>query len=159
MSLFVNTQMFLSTHPTRIDGKGRVSFPASFRSALAARSSQGVMIHKSTRDAAIEGVTVERMQQMCAALDRLSPDDPTRADFEIAIFGTAHELSIDKEGRCSLPRMLLEHAGIESDLIFLGRGQTFQVWEPQALARRSADAAQSLKSGAAPFPTLLAAPA
>jgi MraZ protein len=159
MSVFMNTPMFLSTHATRIDGKGRVSFPAPFRNALTSRGSQGVVLYQSTKFAAIEGVTLERIQQMAAALEKLSPDDPARADFETTIFGTAHELAIDKEGRCSVPRLLLDHAGIDLDLIFLGRGQTFQVWEPQAFAQRKTDAAQSVKSGAVPFPILTEAAA
>jgi MraZ protein len=154
MSLFLNTALFLSTHVNRIDGKGRVSFPASFRSALAARNSQGVVIFRSPSDQAIEGVTIERMQQMSAALEALSPYAPERAYFETAIFGTAQELQVDREGRCSLPRGLLDQVGIGLEVAFLGRGPTFQIWEPEALTRRTAESAEALKSGAVAFPTL-----
>src|ERR1700757_4730318 len=112
MSSFLNTALFLSTHVNRIDGKGRVSFPASFRSALAARNSQGVVIFRSPADAAIEGVTVERMLQMSAALESLSPFSTERAFFETAIFGSSQELIVDREGRCSLPKTLLDEVGI-----------------------------------------------
>ncbi len=154
MSPTLNTTLFLSTHVNRIDGKGRVSFPAAFRGALTARNSQGVVIFRSLADVAIEGMTVERLQQMGAALESLSTFAPERAFLETAMFGAAHELQIDREGRCSLPRSLLDEVGIDSEVAFLGRGSIFQIWEPQALARRRAESAEKIKIGAIPFPTL-----
>ena len=154
MSLYLNTALFLSTYTNRIDGKGRVSFPAPFRTALVSRNSHGVVIFRSVADRAIEGITLERLQQMSAALESLSPFAPERAFFETAIFGTAQALQFDTEGRCSIPKALLEQVGITSEVAFLGRGATFQIWEPGALAQRTAESVEALKSGAVPFPTL-----
>jgi MraZ protein len=154
MSPILNTNLFFATHVTRIDGKGRVSFPASFRTAVAARNSQGVVIYRSPSEPVIEGLTIERMQHMAGALEKLSPNAPERAFFETAIFGTAQFLPIDGEGRCSLPRPMLDQIGAGTEIAFLGRGATFQIWEPKALDRRHAEAAEALKSGAIPFPTL-----
>ena len=154
MSLYVNTALFLSTHTNRIDGKGRVSFPAPFRTAVESRKSLGLVIFRSLADPAIEGMTVERLQQMASALESLPPFAPERAYFETAIFGAAQALVYDSEGRCSLPRALLDQVGIGNDVAFLGRGATFQIWEPQALTRRAAESAQAIKAGAVPFPTL-----
>jgi MraZ protein len=154
MSPILNTNLFLSTHINRIDGKGRVSFPASFRSALAARNSQGVVVFQAPADPAVEGVTVERMQQMGAALESFPPFAAEREAFELAIFGTSQSLQIDFEGRCSLPRALLEAVGIGNEVAFVGRGVTFQIWDPAVLADRKAKAVDALRSGATPFPTL-----
>jgi len=154
MSLFLNTNLFLSTHVNRIDAKGRVSFPATFRQALAARNSQGIVIFRSLIEPAVEGMTIERLQAMSAALDNLPPFAPQRAHFEKTIFGNSQELQVDKEGRCSLPKALLDEVGIAGEAAFLGCGSTFQIWEPGALARSKAEAAAAYTSGAAPFPTL-----
>jgi MraZ protein len=150
----LNTALFLSTHFTRIDGKGRVSFPAPFRSALALRNSQGVVIFSSPSDSAIDGVTVERMQQMAIALESLTLFSQERAFYETAIFGAAHDLQIDREGRCSLPKPLLDKAGIGSDVAFVGRGSTFQIWDPAKLERRAAESIEAVKTGQLAFPTL-----
>jgi MraZ protein len=154
MSQFVNTALFLNTHTNRIDGKGRVSFPAPFRTAIDVRKSQGVVLFKSLSDPAIEGMTVERLYQMASALEALPPFAPERASFEISIFGAAQALVYDGEGRCSIPKSLLEQAGIAGEAAFLGRGATFQIWEPGALARRVEAAAKAITTGAVAFPTL-----
>ncbi len=153
MSPTLNTTLFLSKHVNRIDGKGRVSFPAAFRAALTARNSQGVVIFRSLTDLAIEGMTIERLQQMGASIESLSMFAPERTFLETAMFGAAQELQIDREGRCSPPRALLDEVGIENEVAFLGRGSIFQIWEPLALARRQAEA-EKIKGGAIPFPTL-----
>lgn len=154
MSLFLNTSLFLSTHVNKVDAKGRVSFPAGFRSAMSARNSQGVVIFRSLREAAIEGYTIERMQEMATALEQLSPFSPQRAHFETAIFGTAQELVVDKEGRCSLPRDLASAVGIGDQVAFVGKGATFQIWAPAALEAAAKAAAQAVASGEVEFPTL-----
>jgi MraZ protein len=153
----LNKALFLSTHFSRIDGKGRVSFPGAFRSALAARNSQGVALYGSLVDPAIEGATVERLQQMSIALEALPPFDPQRVLFETAIFGAAQELQIDKEGRCSLPKAFLDKAGIGAEVAFLGKGSTFQIWDPAQLETRVAEAAEAVKLGAVSFPAIPAA--
>ena len=158
MSVFLNTALFMSTHVNRIDGKGRISFPATFRSALVALNSQGVVIFRSPAEPAIEGVTIERMKQMSDALESYPPFDPRRTAIEHGIFGTAQELVIDREGRCSLPKSLLDQIGITTDAAFLGRGSTFQIWEPGALAAEAAKAADALRSGAVSMPVLQRAP-
>ena len=150
----LNTALFLSTHVTRIDGKGRVSFPAPFRSALSLRNSQGVAIFSSPADPAIDGVTIERMQQMAVALEGLTLFSKERAFYETAIFAASHELQIDKEGRCSLPKPLLDKAGIGLDVAFVGRGATFQIWDPAKLDRRTQESIDAVKSGTLEFPTL-----
>jgi MraZ protein len=99
-------------------------------------------------------MTVERLQQMASALESLPPFATERAYFETAIFGAAQALIYDGEGRCSLPRSLLDQVEIGAEVAFLGRGATFQIWEPSALARRAADSAEAIKAGAVPFPTL-----
>ncbi len=39
-------------------------------------------------------------------------------------------LQFDSEGRISLSTKLLKHAKIKNSMLFVGQGQTFQIWEP-----------------------------
>jgi MraZ protein len=158
MSAFLNTGLFLSSHPCRIDGKGRVPFPLPFRTAVAARESKGVFLFVSLTESAIEGVTAERMDDMSAALDQMEPMSDERAALERAIFGSAVQLQYDNDGRCSLPKALLEQIGISGDLVFVGRGETFQIWEPAALAEKDQALRDRLKSGQIKMPLIPSRP-
>ncbi|HTJ65585.1 MAG TPA: division/cell wall cluster transcriptional repressor MraZ [Alphaproteobacteria bacterium] len=158
MSAFQNSELFLSSHPCRIDGKGRVPLPLPFRNAVAARQSGGIFLFVSLTENTIEGVTAERMADMSAALDQYDPMSDERAALERAIFGNAAQLQYDGDGRCSLPRALLERVGITSELVFVGRGETFQIWEPGALAQKDAELRDKLKTGQIKMPLIPSRP-
>jgi MraZ protein len=149
MSLFLNTALFLNTHANRIDGKGRVSFPAPFRTALTTRNSAGVVLFQSLTHEAIEGWPAERMQNLSESLDGLDVFSEERAHLATAIFGSAQDLIVDKEGRCSLPKSLCDYAGITTEASFIGLGETFQIWEPSALAKHAKASIAGVKHGGA----------
>jgi DNA-binding transcriptional regulator/RsmH inhibitor MraZ len=53
---------------------------------------------------------------------------------------------------------LLEQVGITGDLVFVGRGETFQIWEPSALARKDGELREKLKTGQIRMPVIPARP-
>lgn len=126
--------LFLSTFVNRIDRKGRVSVPATFRAALGGQSFQGIVAFPSFRDSyeAIEACGMERMERLSASLDRLNPFSDQYDEFASVIFGASVQLPFDGEGRISLPEQLIAHAGVAERVAFVGRGATFQMWEPGA---------------------------
>jgi MraZ protein len=47
-----------------------------------------------------------------------------------AIFAGSHAIPFDPEGRVVLPENLLEEAGVTDQVAFVGKGKSFQIWEP-----------------------------
>ena len=43
----------------------------------------------------------------------------------------SENLQFDTEGRVSISEKLLKHAKIKNNLLFVGLGKTFQIWEPR----------------------------
>ncbi len=127
--------MFIGTVENRIDQKGRVSVPAAFRSALSAPPAPGFVAFPSVRPdwAAIECCTPAYMQRISASVGELDLFSDEQDGLASLIFATAHNLAFDSEGRIVLPSVLREHAGIADRVAFVGRGETFQIWEPGKL--------------------------
>ena len=50
--------------------------------------------------------------------------------FATSILSECENLQFDTEGRISLSEKLLNHAKIKSNVLFVGLGKTFQIWEP-----------------------------
>ena len=46
------------------------------------------------------------------------------------ILSESTNLQFDSEGRVLLPSKLLKHAKIKNNILFVGQGKTFQIWEP-----------------------------
>ncbi|MDA0261338.1 MAG: division/cell wall cluster transcriptional repressor MraZ, partial [Proteobacteria bacterium] len=54
--------------------------------------------------------------------------------FANAIFAGSHPVPWDSEGRVILPDELLSHASIGERALFVGLGDSFQIWEPERYA-------------------------
>jgi len=137
--------MFLSTYENRIDKKGRVSVPASFRSYLSNLGYNGVICYPSFNNQSIEACSQDRIEKLSSSIDSLNPFEEKRDFFATSILSESINLQFDSEGRISLSLKLLKHAKIKNNMLFVGQGQTFQIWEAKTfekfkiLARKKAN--------------------
>ena len=122
--------MFLSTYENKLDKKGRVSVPASFRSYLSNLGYNGIICFPSFNNSSIEAWPQERIEKISNAIDNLNPFEEKRDFFATSILSESINLQFDSEGRVSLTEKLLKHAKIKNSMIFVGQGKTFQIWEP-----------------------------
>lgn len=75
---------------------------------------------------------MSRMEQMAAATDKMGVFDSELDDLTAMLFADARELSFDVTGRIIIPADMLTHAGITDRAVFVGRGNSFQIWNPDA---------------------------
>jgi len=124
--------LFLSSYENRLDTKGRISVPASFRSAVLSENFQGVVLYRSFTNNCIEGLSMSRMEKMATATDQMGVFDSELDDLSAMLFADARPLAFDVTGRIVIPEDLLAHAGIKDTALFIGRGNGFQIWNPTA---------------------------
>ena len=65
--------MFLSSFENKIDKKGRVSVPASFRSYLNSLGYNGFIGYPSFNSPALEGCSQDRIEKLSNTIDSLNP--------------------------------------------------------------------------------------
>ena len=125
--------LFLSTTINKVDKKGRVSVPATFRAALAAQGFNGAVLFRAIGHPAIEGWGVQKMEELARGIEQqYNPFSGQRDDFTYSILADAVQLPFDTEGRIVIPDDLLAYAKITEACAFVGKGPTFQIWEPAA---------------------------
>ena len=122
--------MFLSTYENKLDKKGRVSVPASFRSYLSNLGYNGVVCYPSFNNQSIEAWPQDRIEKISNTIDALNPFEEKKDYFATSILSESINLQFDTEGRISLTPKLLKHAKIKNSMLFVGQGKTFQIWEP-----------------------------
>ena len=122
--------MFLSTFENKIDKKGRVSVPASFRSYLSNLGYNGVICYPSFNNNCIEAWPQDRIEKISNAIDSLNPFEEKKDYFATSILSESTNLQFDSEGRILITSKLLKHAKIKNVMLFVGQGKTFQIWEP-----------------------------
>jgi len=129
--------LFLSTFQNKIDKKGRVSVPAPFRAALARTADRdeefsGIIAYGSFINRCVEACDIGRIRKLSARIEQLEPFSEERDAFSATILGGSQQLAFDGEGRVMLPEPLITLAGLADMAVFLGKGDTFEIWEPRA---------------------------
>ena len=136
--------MFLSNYENKIDKKGRVSVPATFRSHLNSLGYNGFISYPSFNHSALEACSQDRIEKLSNTIDSLNPFEEKRDYFATSVLSESENLQFDTEGRVSISEKLLSHAKIKNSVLFVGLGKTFQIWEPinfskfRAFARKKA---------------------
>ena len=132
--------LFLSTYTNKIDKKGRISVPSSFRASLMRDNFSGVIIYESIRSKCIEGCSLERLEHLSNSIDSLDPYSDERDAFATIILGGSIKLSFDSEGRIVLPDSLIKFANLQKEACFVGNGQIFEIWNPKEYQQHYSEA-------------------
>lgn len=116
--------MFFGTHAPRLDDKGRLVLPAKFRDAL----SDGLVMTKG-QEHSIEVWSAADFAAHAAKLNEASRTDARRRAHLRVLFSGACDETLDKQGRVTIPPALRDYAGLDRDVVVIGQGQTFEIWD------------------------------
>jgi MraZ protein len=144
---------FYGRHTNRLDAKGRVSIPASFRAALRRASSgdsTALVLRPSHQYDCIEGWPEAAFSALAQRIKPLGLFNAAHDNFALALYADAYPMEADKEGRIVLPENLVAHARLGETVMFLGLGEAFQIWEPAAAEKRLAEAREAAKAMSLP---------
>jgi MraZ protein len=146
-TIFPLMSQFLGTHHNRLDAKGRVSVPASFRAVLKALTGTSELILRPSHFGfSIEAWPIPKFNDLENDLKALNKFSQAHQDLATTLYADAFSLEIDKEGRILLPDFLVKYAKLTDAVVFMGAGATFQIWEPVAAAARSAEARERTRA-------------
>jgi MraZ protein len=137
--------LFLSTFINKIDSKGRVSVPAQFRASLASQDFHGIIIYESFINDCMEGSDMNRIKALSESIDNLDPFSEERDAFATSILGSAIQLAFDNDGRVILPQNLIQKVEIKDQALFVGKGSTFEIWQPAKFDKYLIKAKQSAR--------------
>jgi MraZ protein len=137
---------FVSHYMLRLDAKGRVSVPASFRAVLARDGVDGLYCYPALDRPALDAGGNALLAEIEALLAGFSPFSDQREQFSLALYGPSETLKIDGEGRVVLTDALKTHAGIADAATFVGLGHKFRIWEPGRFRAELAEATEKVRA-------------
>lgn len=124
-------QLFLSTYVNKIDKKGRVSVPSSFRAVLSGQVFVGIIAYGSVINECVEACGFNRIEQLNNSIDQLDVYSEARDALATIILGGSIQLGFDSEGRVTLSDELMTIAKLDQEACFVGKGTTFEIWQPE----------------------------
>jgi len=119
--------MFLGTYNPRLDDKGRLVLPAKFRDALA----PGLVLTKG-QDRCIWVWPAPEFAAYAERMNAASRSDAKVRAYQRVLFSGAFDEIPDKQGRIIVPAGLREYAGLDRDVVVVGKNTTAEIWAPEA---------------------------
>ena len=124
-------KFFTGSATHKVDAKGRVSLPASFRKVLEHFESTHVVVvpqmYHPDYHVAMSQVGHEEIVKQ---LGRLDLDDIDGEALARQTVTDAMQIAFDDTGRMVLSNDLREQIGLGGEVRFAGRGPFFELWEP-----------------------------
>ena len=136
---------FVSNFTNRLDAKGRVSIPASFRAVLARDGYEGLCVLPSLDTRALDAGGNALLSEIDRLLEGFAPYSEERDAISTSLLGTSEILKTDAEGRVVLTDSLKSYAGITDQVTFVGHGHKFQIWEPETFRAHLDDAREKAR--------------
>jgi MraZ protein len=123
----------------KVDNKGRVSIPASFRRVLEAGdpnwqnggTPELVIVYGDHRRNFLECYTMEAIDEVDSKIDALPRGSMERKMLQRLFHGQSFPTSVDETGRLVLPAKLRSKIDLEGEAFFIAAGDTFQIWKPE----------------------------
>lgn len=123
----------------KVDAKGRVSIPASFRRVIEAAdpnwtsgsAPELVIVYGDHRRPYLECFTMEAIQEVDEQISAMPRGSRERKLLQRLFHGQSFPTSIDETGRLVLPAKLRNKIGLDKEAFFFATGDTFQIWHPE----------------------------
>ena len=124
----------------KVDSKGRVSIPAQFRRVLeegdpdfkAGLNPSCVLVHNQKSKKCLEGYSISSIREVDDLVSELPRYSREREILERMLNAQSSYAQIDENGRLVLSVKLRKLINIATEAIFIGMGDKFQIWEPNA---------------------------
>ena len=123
----------------KVDTKGRVSIPASFRRVIERAdpnwtdglSPELVIVYGDHRRNYLECYTMEAIEEVDAKIDALPRGSMQRKMLQRLFHGQSFPTTIDETGRLVLPAKLRSKIDLDKEAFFIAAGDTFQIWKTE----------------------------
>jgi MraZ protein len=133
--------LFQGSALNAVDAKGRVSIPAFLRSVIERRGeTKTIVLAKHENFPCLSAYDPAYAALKHAKLERLLEKEETNPDAaleyqqrNLMAFAATEEVPYDSSGRILMPPMMRRKGQIDELALFLGAGETFQIWNPDLL--------------------------
>ena len=134
----MSTRAFRGEIENKVDAKGRVSIPADFRRIIEREDSskeQGecasfTIVYGDDRLSCLKCYTERSIRELDACIDAMDRSSEKRKFLEFFFQTRSFRAQLDPSGRLVIPPKLRAKINLRSVANFAGRGDTFEIWNP-----------------------------
>jgi MraZ protein len=135
-------ERFRGSIPQKVDAKGRVSVPASFRRVIEAcdprfgpdKRPEVLIYFGDHRRSYVECFTMQAANEIDAQIDMMPRGTPERARMEELFYSNSQTFTVDDDGRIILPQFLRDRIRLGNEAYFVATGDRFRIWDSELYA-------------------------
>lgn len=120
--------VFYGEYTVAVTEGGRIAIPKKIRENLTGE----MLILTKGFDICLAGYDSHDWQKRTAELMNVSLLDKEHIDKRRVLFSGAHEIEFDDQGRCVIPKSLMNYIGGSKKVKIVGIGDHFEIWSEEA---------------------------
>ncbi len=144
--------MFRGVTELSLDAKGRMAMPARYRERLLEQCNGALVVTIDVQEKCLSLYPLPEWEIIQAKLDALPSLNPQTAMMKRLLMGNATDVEMDGNGRILVPPTLRKHAGLEKQLVMIGQGKKFELWDGAQWEQRSASWLEQTAQGMETLP-------
>jgi MraZ protein len=121
---------FIGEYEATLDSKGRFLLPAGIKKQLP-EGEEPVFVVNRGFEKCLTMYPMQSWKPLFENLSTLNDFDPKVREFRRYFLNGAMQLELDGAGRILLPKGLLEHAGLEKDIVLVAAMNKMEIWDKQ----------------------------
>jgi MraZ protein len=120
--------MFRGRFDTKMDPKGRLSLPSTFRQSLAQAEPLVITNGQYKGLRCLDAFSLTEWEALEARIQNLSSLKAEVQAFQRFYLAGGQVVEPDSQGRIITPQSLRAYAGTESEIVLVGMGTKFEIW-------------------------------
>lgn len=120
--------MFRGINTIVLDAKGRLTIPTRYRGVFGENEKVPLVITIDTEETCLLLYTAVEWQVIENNLQKLPSFNAAARRIQRLLIGHATDMEIDGNGRILLPPALRSYAQLEKDVVMIGQGNKFEIW-------------------------------
>ncbi len=121
---------FIGEYEATLDSKGRFLLPAGIKKQLP-EGEEPVFVINRGFEKCLTMYPMQSWKPLYENLSTLNDFDPKVREFRRYFLNGAMQLELDSAGRILLPKSLMEHAGLEKDIVLVSAMNKMEIWDKQ----------------------------
>lgn len=129
---------FIGEYSVKIDDKGRMIFPSSFKSVFAPDKKLALVVKKDLFENCLQMYTYDQWEiESNEVKSKLNFFKKEHSDFWREYMRDRAIVEPDEKlGRITIPKKLLESIGAEKEMIFVGNDHKIEIWSKEQYNRK-----------------------
>ncbi len=122
---------FKGSYQYSVDSKGRINIPARLRKNLSPDANDTFVVTRGYENCLFV-YPLDEWNKLEQSIRGLSSTNPKHRFFMRTLLERATESQLDGQSRITIPKDLLQFAGIENEVVIIGVLDRIEVWNPRS---------------------------